>query len=372
MAGHSEPIDLFAVDAPTEPMPLDELDRRLAEGWFRSGPVLFRADMLYVSEDIRGLVQIRLPLDRREKHRSHRRLLRSNRKRFRIEIGPARVDEDRERLYELMKPRFVSPVSRELSSLVFGVGPDVFDTREIRVFDGERLVGVSYFDVGGESLASQLALYDPEYMGHSLGFYTMLEEIEFGRENGQRFYYPGYVIPGMSSFEYKLRIGAVQYLEANHRWRRRAEPPTCVKSVERHKRRIAALERSLNARGIQHERYVYPGFWIRYMSGIRIWGDDYLQAIVHTRCSKPDSTGYFIVIEYLAETDVFQLSRVRPDIDLDIDGEYESLDNVPDLYEKRALVYDRVLAIDKSAAAIADQAILATQPALSPWLFDDD
>ena len=56
-------------------------------------------------------------------------------------------------------------------------------------------------------------MYDPEYDRYSLGFYTMLLEIEYCMELGLKFYYPGYVVPGYSRFDYKLRIGDVDYFD---------------------------------------------------------------------------------------------------------------------------------------------------------------
>lgn len=81
---------------------------------------------------------------------------------------------------------------------------------------------MSYFDVGRESLASLLGLYDPAYARFGLGIYTMLEEIEFARARELRFFYPGYVVPGLRSFEYKLELGPVQVLGEDGGWSARA------------------------------------------------------------------------------------------------------------------------------------------------------
>jgi len=346
-------VSLFEVEVPTERVPPDLLDRRLAEGWLRSGPVLFRSEMLCIDEDVRGVVQIRLPLDREVRSRSQRRVLRRNRKRFRNEVGPARVDAERERLYEATKPRFVGPVSRELSPLILSGDVEVFDTREFCVYDGDRLVAVSYFDVGRESVVTQLALHDPEYARFGLGFYTMLEEIELARSAGARFFYPGYVIPGMPSFEYKLRIGDVQYLEGNGRWRRRAQPPTRVRSAERVVRRVRALQRALEREDVAHERWIYPAFWISYLDGVGGLDADYLQALLHVRCASVDAQGRFLVVEYLAEHDEFQLSLVRPEHELELAAEYDAMESLPVFYERRALAYEDGIFRAASAKAVA-------------------
>ena len=39
-----------------------------------------------------------------------------------------------------------------------GFAGTVFDTREVCVYDGDRLIAVSYFDLGEQSMASLLGL----------------------------------------------------------------------------------------------------------------------------------------------------------------------------------------------------------------------
>lgn len=75
------------------------------------------------------------------------------------------------------------------------------------------MIAYSFFDIGEKSLASIKGVYDPAYSKYSLGLYTMLKEIEYGMENEYEFYYPGYVVPGYSRFDYKLRIGKMTEVE---------------------------------------------------------------------------------------------------------------------------------------------------------------
>ncbi len=343
---------MFEVDIP-DVMPPALFDERLADGWFRSGPLLFRGDMLCLEEEIRGLVHIRLPLDRETPSRSRRRLLRRNRERFRLTTGPAQVDSERQRLYDVTKHRFMSFVARDLEPVIFGGDPDLFDTRELCVYDGKQLVAVSYFDVGHRSVVSQIALHDPEYARFSLGFYTMLEEIELARSCGAHFFYPGYVVPGIPAFEYKLRIGAVQYLEGNSRWRRRAQPPQQLRCVERLNQRLRALERALTTQNVSYQRRFYPGFWIGCIPDIDLQRGGYLSGLLHLRCSSPHGSDDFLVIEYLTEEDVFVLSRVRVDNEIDLLAEYEPMDSLAGDYEMRALIYDTQLCSTPSAREIA-------------------
>ena len=54
---------------------------------------------------------------------------------------------------------------------------DVFRTQELAIWDDDRLVGLSLFDLGKRSLQSLAGIFDPEYAEHSIGFYSLLLEI---------------------------------------------------------------------------------------------------------------------------------------------------------------------------------------------------
>ena len=63
------------------------------------------------------------------------------------------------------------------------------------------------FDNGEESATSILHFYDHGYSRHSLGRYLMLLTVDWLREHGFRYYYPGYITSGDKRFDYKLFLG---------------------------------------------------------------------------------------------------------------------------------------------------------------------
>ena len=343
---------MIEIDIPVAHDP-DRYDRRLAEGWFRSGPIMVWAKVLCLDEQIRGLVQIRLPLDEKDgASRSARRRFRRNRERFRTEIGPARIDLEREALYEKTKHRFMSFVSSELGPLVFGEDPSLYETRECAVYDGDRLVAVSYFDVGREAIASQLGLHDPDYANHGLGTYTLLEEVDFGRSIGAKYLYPGYVVPGSSRFDYKRQIGRVQYLEGR-RWRRRPEPPRRVRESDRFIGRMRRFERALRARDLPVDRKFHAGFWLGlvphlaghgFVSGLVVWA-------LHV--TDDEET---LLAQLTLDEPAFRLVRAVEVDALDLMEGYDPLGNAAPFYETRALTEVDVLLTSDDPIEIAEAA----------------
>lgn len=336
-----------------EDMPPAELDRWLSRGWFRSGSLMFRAPVLQLHGQLRQLVQIRVPLAGHVLPRSRRRILRRNRERFRVEIGPARVDEARQRLYERTRERFIDFVAKDLEVLAIGEIPDVFDIREVRVFDGDELVALSYFDVGRRAVSSALGLHDPRYRKWGLGIYTMLEELEFSRQQGARWYYPGYVVPGLAAFDYKLSLGAVQYFDGRGRWRTRARPPTSSARVDYALRRQGDLLKALGEAGLQPEGVRYPAFWFGRIDGA---DRDYLRGMWHARC-RADG-GDPLIVEYLADSDRFLVARVRTVPELNLFDEFVDTPGLREGCETQVLLYEQALAspqsVDEAVAAALD------------------
>ena len=89
----------------------------------------------------------------------------------------------------------------------------VYDTRIIKVYHEDKLIACSIIDLGQETLASIFGMYDPEYRSYSLGLYTMMLEVEICLTAEMPYYYMGYFVPGNPRFDYKLRVGQIEYFD---------------------------------------------------------------------------------------------------------------------------------------------------------------
>ena len=190
-----------------------ELDAYLEQGWFRIGQTMMTCRVVLFDGTLRTALWTRLPLQGHEFSRSSRKLLSRNRRRFRVEVRDVVVDDQREALYQRYRRAARGDRSPSLDDFLYGDADplDLFYTREIDLWQGDRLVAFSWFDVGHQTAQSLMGVYDPELSRHSLGFTTMLLEIEEAARAGVRYYYPGYVLPGEPAMDYKLRIGNVEW-----------------------------------------------------------------------------------------------------------------------------------------------------------------
>jgi arginyl-tRNA--protein-N-Asp/Glu arginylyltransferase len=196
---------------PTQMEP-GELDRYLAKGWYRMGQSIFTTHFLNFGDQFYSAIWIRLPLQDFTFKKRQRKLFRQNSS-FKTVFRKAVIDEEKERLYQRYREHFPGTLAPSLNNLMYDeLDYNIYDTREASIYDGERLIAFSFYDLGKNSSSSIVGVYHPAYQKHSLGYFSMLLEMQHSMQLGLEYYYPGYVVPGYPRFDYKLRIGEVEYL----------------------------------------------------------------------------------------------------------------------------------------------------------------
>lgn len=197
--------------APTS-LSATELDEYLARGWRPLGQRIYTADFIQLElGEIFSVVPTRLPLTSHLWRKRQRKLLRKNNQTFRIEIRSAEITQEKRRVNEQYLLENPTKSLEELQIHTEFDGRKIFNTLECAVYKEDELVAFSFFDVGQNSAYSKAGIYHPAYKDYSLGTYTMLLEIEWCKENGLQYYYPGYISPDIPLFDYKTKIGEVEF-----------------------------------------------------------------------------------------------------------------------------------------------------------------
>ncbi len=216
----------------------DELDLLLARGFFRMHQNIFTCMFLSNEQGMHSVVWTRRALPGPPFRSSARKRLSRIKARFAVSVQPARLDEEREELYARYLEHVGGVRSESLHAIVFGeeapppplptsseearrvrdqcdrgLGGDRFDTWEVTIRDGGRLVAHSLFDLGRDSIESIVCSWDQDYARFGLGVGTLLTEVEWGGEQGFSWHYSGYLVPGVSAFEYKREVGALEAWE---------------------------------------------------------------------------------------------------------------------------------------------------------------
>lgn len=297
---------MFAEKHYPEMMIPEELDTYLSKGWYRMGQTIFTTHFLCFGRSFYSAVWVRLPLTGYRFRKSLRKIFNRNRRDFQVEVGPASLNAKKERLYRRYKSSFsgvLAPTLRD--ALLDGEDFNIYQTMETRVYDGEQLIALSYFDLGAHSSASIMGIYDPDYDKHSLGFYTMLEEIDYSQEAGMLYYYPGYVVPGYPRFSYKLRIGEVEYYSLVHQgWRPYEELDEAKAPIHLMERKLSEMEQYLKHHGIEAEPLYYPLFEANLFG---FWHVPYFDYPIFLLCSQRKNKRKFLCVVYDPRSDTFKL-----------------------------------------------------------------
>ena len=183
-------------------------DDYLAEGFFRAAHTVRRTRYVFVDGAYFATVWSRVPLRTYALRKSHRKLLRRVRERYTVTVAPYERRDDQDAVYAAYQAGHPLDIAEEVAEVLGYQEPVVpFRTHCLRLTDAEgRLAAFSCFDLGHFSAASLFGAYAPEYARESLGFASMLLEMDYGRRLGLEYYYPGYCVPGLAPFAYKLRL----------------------------------------------------------------------------------------------------------------------------------------------------------------------
>jgi arginyl-tRNA--protein-N-Asp/Glu arginylyltransferase len=283
-------------------------DQYLASGWFRGAVMLYKMDLLCLDNDLYSVVNIRLNLEKFSFSKGQRKLLRKAERKFKICYGTANTTPEKEALYTSHKHRFKGFIHGTLEEyLNAGFQSTVFDTREVSIYDGEKLIAVSYFDLGDISMASLIGLYDEQYSEWSLGKLTMLKEIEFGLASERKWFYPGYILDKDSSFDYKLQLGKMEYYTPAKRWAKiqKFNPSETIGHYVRSatQKLICALEKE----NIPHKPWLYPYFSMGYMGP---WNSYFMRSPAPIELGH--DLGGMMVTAYSTEEKAYSLFRIHP------------------------------------------------------------
>lgn len=270
--------------------------------------MLYKMDLLCIDDQVYSIVNIRLNIEQFGLRKSQRKLLKKADSKFKITFGKATPTPEKEKLYTEHKHRFKGFIHSSLEEYLHaGFDSTVFDTREVCVYDGDRLVAVSFFDLGDRGMASLLGLYDESYKSWSLGKVTMLKEIEFGLKTGRKWYYPGYVLDLPSNFDYKLELGEMEYYTPSRRWSKYSKFDP--KSTTGHSVRSSteSLSKSFTEAGIVHKSWLYPYFSMGYVGP---WNAFFLRAPALIELGH-DFEG-MLTASYSVEHKAYSLYRIHP------------------------------------------------------------
>jgi leucyl-tRNA---protein transferase len=195
-----------------------EMDYLLAEGWRNFGTYFFRHNIGICRGEFRRVIPLRIRLKDFTLSKSQRRNLQRNND-LHFLVRPIVIDEEKEQLFHRHKQRFAEHLPDSiyvfLSRNPASIPSEAF---ELCVYEKERLLAVSFFNEGLNSVSGIYAMFEPSETKRGLGILTMLLEIQYAQKHGKSYYYQGYAYEGESFYDYKKRFRALEMYDWLGSW----------------------------------------------------------------------------------------------------------------------------------------------------------
>jgi len=188
----------------------EAMDILLSLGWYPMGQTVFTTSHLFKDDGSvpQRVHWLRYPVNNIEERSSHRRIRRKCRD-FQVEwLEPFTHSDELNELYQRYYDSIDFDGYPTVEKATFYRGDDnIYDARAVLVRDGSALIGCGIFYQGNQSLASILHFFDPAYKYFSPGKFLILKTLDYCRDRGIEWYYPGYIIEGNRKMDYKLFLG---------------------------------------------------------------------------------------------------------------------------------------------------------------------
>ena len=248
-----------------------ELDAYLAAGWRCMGQAIYTSHFMFFppqsGNKVYSTLPTRLPLQQYAFRKSLRKLHKKVHQNFRVEVGQkAHFDAQKERVNDSYAQQFPQKAINKPEELLNNIhGLTTFDTREVCVYDDDQLIAFSFFALGNNSIYSKQGIYDPQYRNYSLGFFTMIEEVSYAITQQLDYYYPGYVVPDYPEFDYKHRIGPLEYFDLpSEEWKSYSTLQEEDVPIYKISQQLQLLQEALDLQGISSYLGFYRFFDIRF------------------------------------------------------------------------------------------------------------
>lgn len=288
-----------------------ELDTYLANGWFRMRQTIFTTNFLQFDQQYYSAIWLRVALAGYVADKKYHALKKLNRA-FKTEIKQSAgngISKAQEVLYAEYRQSVTFDISPSLQELLLGEDSvNRFNTFEVNMYDGDTLIASGFFDLGSIAAAGISCIYHPAYKKYSLGKYLMYLKMEFCRQQELQYFYPGYVVPGCSPFDYKLEVGkaTLEYLQlSSMQWTPYTTKEKLSVPLHQMVAQLSILQNLLTDHNIPHQFFHYRFFEANLHPFY--YGYGLFDFPVFLNCFPLDETSTYLVVIFDVQTSCYQL-----------------------------------------------------------------
>jgi leucyl-tRNA---protein transferase len=188
------------------------------EGWRHFGTNFFRYSLALYRDEVRRVIPLRIRLADLTIPASQRRVLKKNAD-LKVVVRPAEVTPEKEAMFARHKTRFERDVPDSIYDFLSPSPANIpCVTNEVCVYDGDRLIAVTFLGVGERQTSATYAMFLPEESARSLGIFMILKEAEYSINIGKQYLHLGYAYEGNSFYDYKKRFRALEAFDWFGNW----------------------------------------------------------------------------------------------------------------------------------------------------------
>jgi|GEM_PF-1182940 len=302
-------------------VPEEDVDYLLSKGWFRFADFYVQGRFICLEERISTMVNLRYPLNKYNYKKSHRRVINRVEKNFITQITDVHIDASLENLYTKFRKYFYGFELKSLEMLINGTDRDFqFNTKQLVVYDNDKPIAASFFDIGAKSIEGIICIYDDNYKKYGLGNYTIIKEILYGMENGFQYYYPGYVTNNISLMDYKLKVATSEFMMGNSQWESFHGQELIDELLVDLEVKTDTIIAALDKLSINYIKFLNPFYSYGYMNDLP---DEFIKGVMPVIIFTRDRSKAY-ALEYIPEEKMFYFSLI-----VEAEG-YEELMNIQD------------------------------------------
>ena len=195
------------------------MDALWADGWRHFGEHFFR-DLYNIEErKLVRVIPLRVKLSEHNLARDQRRLIKRNDD-LDVRYVPIQLEDIHHELFARHAARFERNRPSDLYCFL-SMHPQLVPcpTQMCEIWSQDRLLAVSFMDIGADATSSIYAMFDPDEPRRGLGHFTLLKEFEYAMSRGKSYVYTGYAHTKPTYYEYKKRFRGTEFYDGAGTWR---------------------------------------------------------------------------------------------------------------------------------------------------------
>jgi arginine-tRNA-protein transferase len=174
------------------------MDLLLENGWRKFGFLIYRPQCKFCQR----CIPIRIPVTEFKPSKNQRSLIRKNAD-IEVRFEPLQFSEEIYQIYLDHNTRFPDQEPADRRQFIRDFFEPACEGIQSMYFINDELIAVGFLDIAAKGTSSVYFIYKTCYKSKRMGTFSILQEIDYTKKMGLKYYYLGYYIAECSRMAYK-------------------------------------------------------------------------------------------------------------------------------------------------------------------------